>query len=193
MRTGNPFGRFLDFTRELLVRAPMLSTLSAALFLSTLWTFAWLVVFFGSTWIFDLTTKPRDFVCIFWLSIASESLIRWAENTNFVAALSKPRAANATGDNQDFRLPRAVIIFLLILVAMFVMNEYMEKTGMAESDLFFAGQNGHHSIQAMYDMLAVWWSVATHANVSLPLMIGTLLRAMIYKRSHKPGQQEETI
>ncbi len=187
----NPPGRILEVIEKHLTRFPWVSTWFAALFLSTLWTLAWLVIFFLTTWVFDLSTKPRDFVCVFWLSIAAESLIRWAENTNFVAAISKPFETNAMGDNQDFRLPKASKIFFSILLLTFLMKEFMIKSGMMESPLLFTGQNGHHTLYAMSSMVSGWWTTATQSSVFPPLVVGTLLRATIYKRSHKPSSSGE--
>ncbi|WP_299553923.1 hypothetical protein [uncultured Tateyamaria sp.] len=133
---------------------------------------------------FDLTTQAADFVVIFWLSIAAESIIRWAENTNFIASLSKPFDDSPRGDNQDFRLKNASSLLILVLCLMFFLNAYLERYGVRASGLQFMGQNGDHSPAAFEKMVQGWLEVAANSNVYFPMLFGTLLRAKIYKRSH---------
>lgn len=156
--------------------------------LSVAWTIAWCVVFFFTTWVLDLETTAYAFVCIFWVSIGAESIIRWAENTNFVAKLAKPHEHAPKGDNEDFKWPRAVSLFLLILVIMFFYKEFHVQTGSTFSYGSFLGQNGSHNLESFFEMIKSWRDVATTANVATPILIGTLYRAIIYKRSSQPAR-----
>lgn len=182
MSTGNPFGSILIGYKDRIRNYPQISVWVAALFLSSLWTFAWLLVFFITTWKFNLTTKPIDFICIFWLSIAAEALIRWAENTNFIASLAKPHEEDARGDNQDFRFPRASLLFVVLVLAMYMLSDFFYFAGLDETPFAFSGQGNERSINAIKGMMWDWWETATQANVFTPVLVGTLLRAIIYKR-----------
>lgn len=181
----NYVGLFFEKLKSIFRSLPWVSTWFAALFLSGLWTLVWLIVFFSSTWLFDLSTTASVFVNIFWLSVAAEALIRWAENTNFVAALAKPHQNKPRGDNTDYRLPRAVILTFSSLILMFVLDKYQNFSGFRGSLPPFAGQNGIHSNEAIWAMLVHWNRTLADYNVLLPIALGTFLRACIYKRSHE--------
>lgn len=182
----NPFGRFLDKVAFGLRRFPSLSTWCAALFLSFVWTVGWLGVFALSTWKLNLETSVKDFVNLFWLSIAAEAIIRWAENTNFVSKLAKPHVPNATGDNADFSWKRALSLFFTFLFMMFFLNDLMISLGMEKESLVFEGigeQNGEEFFGAM---LKRWYELFTDTAVVTLVILGTLARSMIYKRSSAP-------
>ena len=180
----NPFGKFLDVCSKAASLSPLLSTCFAAFFLSFAWTLAWLGVFFVATWLFDMQTRAADFVNILWLSIAAESFIRWAENTNFIAAFSKPLEDSPTGDNQGFRLSRALVLSVAILAAMFSIDKVLESFGFKSDKYVFSGQNGVNSEEAVWSMVSGWWSLLFHEYVITFVVLGICMRAIIYKRPH---------
>lgn len=187
----NYFGSFLSWLAKVLNKQPFVSTWIAAMFLSSVWTVAWLFVFFASTWFFDLETTAADLVNIFWLSIAAEAAIRWAENTNFVAQLSKPHDPNASGDNSDFRLVKALALFASSLALMFFFDFYMESIGIKEKNEIFYGQKGQIGYNHVTNMVYTWGSIISSSGIATPMLVGTLLRSWIYKRSHKEKPTEE--
>ena len=182
----NPFGRTVDCLQSNMRKFPLFSTWSAAFILSFLWTFAWVIVFFLTTWLLDLKTSPADLVVVFWASIAAEAIIRWAENTNFVAAISKPHEQSPMGDNQDFRLVKASFILMCIVVSMFLLREVLVRTGSYDGSQFLMGQNGEHTTDGFKSMLTSWYVVSLQTSVFFPMLLGTVFRAIIYKRSHLP-------
>jgi len=184
----NYFGLSLEFSANQLRKLPLISTWFAAFFLSTVWTISWLIVFFATTWFFNLKTNATDLINVFWLSIAAEAVIRWAENSNFVAAISKPLESEPRGDNQDFRLTRALILFLAALVGMFFFDFYLEKIGLKGGNFFFHGQGSLNGYDQVNNMVITWWNTISTTGISAPLVVGLALRAVIYKRSHSTAE-----
>jgi hypothetical protein len=184
---SNPFGLFLEWFASRVRRFPKFSTWFAAVFLSVVWTIAWLAVFFLSTWQFDLSTQPRDLVTIFWLSVAAEAVIRWAENTNLIARLSKPYldVDKAHGDNFDFHWKKAIVLVGAAILLMFIIALGYEQLVPVGEIKSFDGQNGQVGWEIFKAMVVSWWSSLTDANVFTLLLLGTLFRAIIYKRSHQ--------
>jgi len=88
---------------------------------------------------------------------------------------------NPAGDNADFRVVRAFALFLLALCGMFFFDFYMEKVGLKDALLVFSGQNGHNSYGALNGMLNNWWDTMS-SGIASPLLVGTVLRAWVYKR-----------
>lgn len=121
---------------------------------------------------------------MFWLSIAAGSIIRWAENSNFVAAMSKPHEAHPKGDNQDFRLSRAFPLFFGAVSGMFFFDAVIESIGLKNGDYFFDGHGPENSFAHVNAMLISWYDTMLQHGVWAPLLTGTMLRALIYKRSH---------
>lgn len=182
---GNPIRNFQRKIREKIRAFPLFSTFLAATILAVTWSVVWLTVFFVSTWLFDLTTTAHDFIYLFWLSIAAEAIIRWSENTSFIARLAKPSEDNPRGDNSDFSFGKAVLLLLAGCTMMFFADKYFTDTGMKDSPLFFLGPNGASGPGVLNAMVQHWIDILLTANLSIPLLVGTALRVIIYKRSHR--------
>jgi len=182
----NPFSWLLGTIVSVLTKYPIVSTSFAALYLSSIWTLAWLFVFFLSTWWFDLSTSSQDFVNVFWLSIAAEAVIRWAENTNFIARLSKPYVKNAIGDNADYTFVVAGFLLFLSVTIMLFYDKFFERLGLSASDGSFIGQGIENGIEPLKNMIDNWMLTGSDNNVVTWLLLGTLFRAIIYKRNHRP-------
>lgn len=164
----------------------LLSTLFAAAILSGTWTITWLFVFFLSTFILEFKTDQSAFILAFWLSIAAEALIRWAENTDLVARLGKPHEIAAQGDNLDFGLTKALLCLFAMVV--FVSGYLFLAERIPEvfefGDTPFGGQPTR-DLAGFQGMLQNWWVGVTSPAVSISLGVGFLFRIVIYKRSHK--------
>lgn len=179
---GNPFGRILDTLLIPRASYPRLYTWFAAFFLSGTWTLVWCAVFLLSTWFFNLKTLAHDFVYIFWLSIAAEAVIRWAENTNFIGKASRPYDPNAAGDNRGYTWTRALLLFSLAVLIMAMSKFWLFSTGQETPDLVLVGQGDERSLIAVNEMFASWWSTALSSTVVVGIFAGTAMRAIIYKR-----------
>ena len=167
-------------------RMPLLSTLCAAIFLAGCWTIFWLVVFFVSTWVLGYETGPTAFILAFWLSVGAEAVIRWLENTDFVAFYGKPFDASPKGDNQDFQIAKAALCLCLLIIFaalyLFLSFAIPDVFGIAQPN--FAGQP-ERSLKGFLEMLTNWWNGVFSASVSLSIVAGFIFRVAIYKRSHK--------
>lgn len=166
---------------------PFISTCLAAAILSGLWSFMWMLVFFVSTWTLDLETSYKSFATAFWLSVGVESMIRWFENTNWIAWLAKPFDFPPRGDNQGYNFSKAYSLFTSVVLLFAVIYFFDESlTGLIEiSSGDFVGQHKPRTGQGFLDMLDNW-----KVGMSQPLVINTLffgfvVRLIIYKRSHK--------
>lgn len=166
-------------------KEPFWSTVYAAAILSTIWATFWLIVFFLSTWILGYETGQTAFILAFWLSVGAEAVIRWAENTDYIAKYSKPNDLYPKGDNQDFRLPKALLCLLSLLVMMFVYLFLARNI----PDLFgidiqpFGGQP-EKSVAGFIKMLSNWKNGLLTPGVTLSLLAGFIFRIVIYKRNH---------
>ncbi len=179
----NPFGWFLDVIVDSFRKVPRISTWFAALFMSATWTFSWLFAFFLATWLLDIETSVANFLVMFWIAIAAETLTRWAENTNFVFRLSRPRLPKDTPSDGDFRWSTAIGLLAISIAGAFFLHIYLTKSGLRDSSVLIAGQGGVHSYAAIQTMLNRWLVALYEQNTMAWLLLGTLLRAKIYLRT----------
>lgn len=167
-------------------RRPLLSTLFAATALSACWTTVWILVFLASTWILGAQTGVTAFVLAYWLSVAAESVIRWAENTRFIAYFSKPLIQDPIPDNYDYNWDRAVLLLLLqfFIVSVYLFLSHRIPELFAFERYQFAGQTGT-GLDSFNKMIENWKNGIFQQSVFLSLTIGFFFRIAIYKRSHK--------
>jgi hypothetical protein len=98
---------------------PELSTMVAALYLALVWILAWIIIFFLSTWLIDISTSKKGFILALWLAVVAETIIRYVENIDGVAYFSKPFESEPKGDNKDFTFARMLILLFAGLTLAF--------------------------------------------------------------------------
>jgi hypothetical protein len=122
-------GRVLSLIDKHRSEWPITSTYVAATFLALIWLIVWLVVFFFTTAALGLSTGIIAFIATLWLSIISEAIIRFAENSTFVARLSKPKEPDAKGDNEDFDFGVAARLFCAGFTLLFLLTVVTSMMG----------------------------------------------------------------
>jgi len=141
----------------------------------------------------DIETTAEAFVFTFWIGVAAESSIRWAENTQTIAILSKPLNPKAKGDNQDFRLRKAwgimLSLFAIVATYMFLVSQ-MPDVFALEPTKKFTGQNGGRSSMVTLSMAQNWVEILRDPKFTIPLLIGAVFRAAIYKRNPKSPEEQ---
>ena len=98
---------------------PELSTTIAAGYLALIWILAWIIIFFLSTWLIDISTSKKGFILALWLAVVAETIIRYVENLDGVAYFSKPLELDPKGDNKDFTFARMLILLFVGLTLAF--------------------------------------------------------------------------
>jgi hypothetical protein len=167
---------------------PELSTMVAALYLALVWILAWIIIFFLSTWLIDISTSKKGFILALWLAVVAETIIRYVENIDGVAYFSKPFESEPKGDNKDFTFARMLILlFAGLTLAFFFQFLSSDSIAITESnDALFVGQKlaGRDGFS---DMLANWGETLMYdGEIQLSLFLSLLFRIAIYKRKVRP-------
>jgi hypothetical protein len=164
---------------------PELSTYIASFFLSIIWLLAWLIIFFLSTWLIDITTGTKGFILALWLAVVAESVIRYVENLDGIAFFSKPNEKSPRGDNKDFTFMR-MILLLFIGMSFAFFFQFLSSDAIAifeSTDTLFVGQKipGRHGFIIMINA----WSntLLNDGQIGLALVLSFLFRIAIYKRN----------
>ena len=166
-------------------RYPELSTYIASLFLSIVWLLAWLIIFFLSTWLIDITTGTKGFILALWLAVVAESVIRYVDNLDGIAFFSKPNERSPKGDNKDFTFMRMMLL-LFIGMSFAFFFQFLSSAPIAifeSTDTLFVGQKtpGRHGFIVMIN---AWGNTLLNdGQVRLALVLSFLFRIAIYKRN----------
>jgi hypothetical protein len=167
---------------------PELSTTIAAGYLALIWILAWIIIFFLSTWLIDISTSKKGFILALWLAVVAETIIRYVENLDGVAYFSKPLEIYPKGDNKDFTFARMLILlFVGLTLAFFFQFLSSDSIALTESnDALFVGQKlaGREGFSAM---LTNWGdTLISDGEIQLALFLSLLFRIAIYKRKVRP-------
>lgn len=166
-------------------RHPELSTYIASLFLSIIWLLAWLIIFFLSTWLIDITTGTKGFILALWLAVVAESVIRYVENLDGIAFFSKPNERYPKGDNKDFTFMRMMLLlFIGMSFAFFFQFLSSDSIAIFEStDTLFVGQKTPGR-EGFISMINAWGNTLLNdGQIGLALILSFLFRIAIYKRN----------
>lgn len=166
-------------------RHPELSTYIASLFLSIIWLLAWLIIFFLSTWLIDITTGTKGFILALWLAVVAESVIRYVENLDGIAFFSKPNERYPKGDNKDFTFMRMMLLlFIGMSFAFFFQFLSSDSIAIFEStDTLFVGQK-IPGREGFISMINAWGNTLLNdGQIGLALILSFLFRIAIYKRN----------
>lgn len=163
---------------------PQLSTIMAAFYLAMIWLLTWIIIFFLSTWLIDITTGKKGFILAIWLAVVAESIIRYVENLDSVAYFSKPMEHYPKGDNKDFTFGRMLLLLFMGLSCAFFF-QFLSSDEIAiyhSSESLFIGQK-EPGREGFFAMLERWSYTLVHdGEIQLALLLSLLFRIAIYKR-----------
>lgn len=163
---------------------PQFSTILSASMLAAIWTLAWLLVFFGSLFFLsESTTSLYGLFIGMWLSTCVEAIIRFFENTEIAAQFGKPGEKNPKGDNLDYGVWRAVLLFCVGAVIVLIVGFSIAQDWLVIPAISFDGvKRGAQIDESLND----WW-IALQNPVTITMITACfLLRIAIYKRVANP-------
>lgn len=168
-------------------RHPQIGAWIAALALSLVWTGIWVTIFLFSTLLLDLSTSVLILLVTLWLSVVAEAPIRYVENTDIVAAMSKVHEEHPQGDNQDYKSTRAVVYSILGLLPMggFLIWWYLSGQTIDQIKDALGVINGptpERGWDHTKDMFISWSNALREPVVWISIASCILMRALIYKR-----------
>tara|TARA_B110000967_G_C18667857_1_gene451515 strand:- start:116 stop:718 length:603 start_codon:yes stop_codon:yes gene_type:complete len=193
IRLKEKFRGWLKDKARRIRKYPKLSTYIASSFLSIVWLLAWLIIFFLSTWLIDITTGTKGFILALWLAVVAESVIRYVENLDGIAFFSKPNQDRPKGDNKDFTFMKMMLLlFIGMSFAFFFQFLSSDAIAIFEStDTLFVGQK-IPGRDGFICMINAWSYTLLHdGQIGLALVLSFLFRIAIYKRSPNSSEVKE--
>lgn len=176
----------LAFTAPIswLRQAPVLSKSIAVFFISSIWLFAWICVFFTTVIVLDISSSALDFVMVLTISVVVETIIRFAENSKFIIGLSKPETPQKKIDNAEIHttpVSTVVFAFLLLAVALYTLYFHANIDGLSKIQISSTASLSS-TVEWVYQVLTAPLVVVISV-VSLVVRVATTKAPSLYNPS----------